>query len=75
MRVGGATIAHSAARWYFGGSQVEKRVDEPFPLQPGLPSCGYREGVTPICSNCANAGLGASCRYDGGRFHGLYDGD
>ena len=64
------TVADSSARWYFGGS-VEKHVDGPF---PGNPSCGYGEAWgAPICSNCANRGLGSNCLWDAeaAKFRGL----
>ena len=52
---------------YFGGS-VEKIVDGPF---PGNPTCGDGERWgEPVCSNCANRGLGSNCLWDGSRFHG-----
>eukprot|EP01047_Picozoa_sp_COSAG01_P069618 COSAG01_NODE_10348_length_2187_cov_58.548851_2_plen_60_part_00 len=54
---------------YFRGS-TEKHVDEPFPSNP---TCGYKEGVEPVCNNCANAGLGSNCLFDeqSNTLHGL----
>jgi hypothetical protein len=45
-------------------------VDEPFPSNP---TCGYKEGVKPVCNNCANAGLGSNCLFDehSNTLHGL----
>ena len=65
-------MAHAAARWYFSKS-VEKHVDTPF-MDPTLnPTCGYREGVEPMCNNCGNKGLGSNCLWDETKqeFHGL----
>jgi hypothetical protein len=74
VRVNGTTMAEAAAAWYFNGT-VQKHVDAPFPSNP---SCGFKQDgdrapVVPICSNCANAGLGSNCLWDemAGSFHGL----
>jgi hypothetical protein len=55
-------MAEAAARWYFNHSTV-KIIDAPFDA-PLNPTCGYAEGVAPICNNCANAGLGSNCIWD-----------
>ena len=77
VHVSGKTMAEAAAAWYFNGSST-KLVDAPFPANP---TCGFKgdfEGkppVVPICSNCANAGIGSNCIWDdeAGAFHGLRD--
>ena len=72
VHVNGTTMADAAARWYFHGS-VEKHVDSPF-MDPVLnPTCGYKEGVEPMCNNCANGGLGSNCLWDEEKqeFHGI----
>jgi hypothetical protein len=72
-KVNGTTMAEAAAAWYFNGT-VRKIVDAPFPSNP---TCGYGEDgaepMVPICSNCANAGIGSNCIWDEelGVFHGL----
>jgi hypothetical protein len=71
VKVNGTTMADAAARWYFNGS-VEKHVDAPFPSNP---TCGYKQGVQPMCNNCANAGLGSNCIWDERKavFQGMAD--
>lgn len=68
VSVGGTMLGVAAADWYFKGKTV-KLIDKPF---PGNPTCGQKEGHEPICSNCANKGLGSNCLFDSvsGSFHG-----
>lgn len=60
VHVHGATMAQAAAAWYFNQAST-KIVDAPFPSNP---TCGYKQGVEPICNNCANMGLGSNCLYN-----------
>ena len=66
--VNSTTMAAAVARWYFNQS-TEKHVDPDF-AQPLNPSCGYGD-VYSVCNNCANAGLGSNCLWNGTSFHGL----
>eukprot|EP00035_Acanthoeca_spectabilis_P008331 m.152158 g.152158 ORF g.152158 m.152158 type:complete len:150 (+) comp14314_c0_seq1:61-510(+) len=71
VHVNNTTMANAAARWYFNAS-VEKHIDAPFSA-PLNPTCGYKEGIEPICNNCAIAGLGSNCIWDekAQKFRGL----